>query len=106
MIIHCYREIFLRKCGLNGAVASTRFYDFNLHSFCLQEWEDSRLRWEPAKYANLSKIEVPTSVPIWWPDVTWLERLEVDFTWRSQGRILLTNTGLLTLSSQVIMNIK
>lgn len=69
-------------------------------------WKDDRLRWDPAKFSNLRRIEVPPSVSIWIPDVTWHERLEVDFMWRIQGRVMLNSDGYLRLYAQVLMNIK
>uniref|UniRef100_A0A8C6KKZ7 Cholinergic receptor, nicotinic, beta 5a n=1 Tax=Nothobranchius furzeri TaxID=105023 RepID=A0A8C6KKZ7_NOTFU len=35
---------------------------------CLQEWNDYRLRWDPAKYGGIKKLRIPSKL-IWLPDI-------------------------------------
>jgi hypothetical protein len=51
----------------------------------------------------VTNVEVPRSVAVWTPDVTWFERPEKDFTWRSQARLTLNSDGELALVGQAIL---
>jgi len=41
--------------------------------FCKQQWKDINLRWDPAKYNNLTSIVIPSS-SIWIPDIILYNR--------------------------------
>ena len=54
----------------------------------LQGWIDPKLRWEPAKYGNVSVIRIPYD-SIWLPDIVLYNRL-----WHCQSVCLLAVLSL------------
>lgn len=47
--------------------------------------------------------EIPRDVPMWTPDITWLERIEKDFDWHQSSRASLDHSARIHMHLQALL---